>query len=927
MPPPTRRNRRKHRLRVPCSECHCPDNYPAKPKNHPSKHNRTPHPLVRSKSAVIRSLYKKIRTPFTRSQTVDESVLRHCSPQTSEYTVCESYILKPEQLGHNARKRIPEIYVEDCLEVGFNDRLVNKFRNDILSPRNCATGAHRRSRSWQDRSTRSKRPKQHGDFFPCSGWRRRDVDHCWTGSPYRGTLGCAPTKARSFDDDVIYGVDGSNNLIFRKAKSFEHETVSDNIFSDDSIRTAREKLKKNLSLSDARYGHRIHALKDQSKSYYDSNGEAESEMIRNIAKDQFRRIYLSSPERERIFYSYDHHRRRASSQEEAIFLPGCACRYADLDLKRSKYRRFESPIKRSISAFDIERELHGYASDQSSSVVDARHYLDEDPYNSQDSDHLYCSIDELLSPVDSYGYYSSLPGRGKWRPSSWERGLDIYAETSSRLPRRRARSTDSYLGDVFYDDYPYYDNKTFEGSYFESPPSTRTKRRRTFGSDDLPHYFSPDEYSDMFDDSPVPLTEELFESSSPRRRRKGGTYDHHYYENVPMTMGVDAYQPEIATTRIPPIYRASSTPVLYSDGESPDLDRSRRLLQRHRRNRSCPETRDLPYYYDDRPPPEVPANFFLDSDEDFGSVETVIDRNYLEARAEERDLTDGARAYRRKNSCPECRELDTPREGRRRSRSRRDHDDPYQDGASRRRHRRRNSSCPEAREIGHYDDREHHHHQPSSKRNVAISDTLEYYEYSMESESQCSENCGFGPSNPRRPRNRAPCPSNANSNIFDSQTATSDTAKNPRATVEHDNPSSRTHAKTQRLPKSPTSPDERHPRTLSDDAERRRDGGINRRSSSVPESSHYPGQSSSYEKTGRHELAGAERNGHSKRGQFSRSFSNTEAPADDKVGKSGIRLVFGWGCALLFSAKTLSERGGVTCRHVGLNLAFWQGFL
>ena len=103
IPSPPRRNRRRHKLRVPCSECHCP----TKPKsNNPSK-CPTLYPLVRSKSAVVRSLYKKMCTPFTRSQTVDENMLRYYSSETSEYSVSEGYILKPERLvASSAKNRI-----------------------------------------------------------------------------------------------------------------------------------------------------------------------------------------------------------------------------------------------------------------------------------------------------------------------------------------------------------------------------------------------------------------------------------------------------------------------------------------------------------------------------------------------------------------------------------------------------------------------------------------------------------------------------------------------------------------------------------------------------------------------------------------------------------------------------------------------------
>lgn len=242
-------------------------------------------------------------------------------------------------------------------------------------------------------------------------------------------------------------------------------------------------------------------------------------------------------------------------------------------------------------------------------------------------------------------------------------------------------------------------------------------------------------------------------------------------------------------------------------------------------------------------------------------------------------------------------------------------------------YRRRNSSCPEARDLELLEKREEEQgrrqqaqrhpsqqqaQQQGSKRNVAISDTLEYYEYSMESESQCSENCGFGPCDPRRPRNRAPHPGNANSSLFDSQTATSDTAKNyhPRAVDHHEtsrntkssprdnyddyNDSATTVATTTATP-SPSSSIRRHSRkktAAADDASdgpavdhRQRVDGRDRRSSTVPESSEYTGQSGSYEKPSRSQPPDTEHDDR-KRGQFTRSLSNTDAPQDEKVGES-----------------------------------------
>nr|XP_012148729.1 PREDICTED: uncharacterized protein LOC105663594 [Megachile rotundata] len=51
----------------------------------------------------------------------------------------------------------------------------------------------------------------------------------------------------------------------------------------------------------------------------------------------------------------------------------------------------------------------------------------------------------------------------------------------------------------------------------------------------------------------------------------------------------------------------------------------------------------------------------------------------------------------------------------------------------------------------------------------------------------------------------------------------------------------------------------------------------------MPESSEYSGQSSSYEKTSRSQAADNEHDEHAKRGQFTRSLSNTDAPQDEKV--------------------------------------------
>ncbi|KYQ53222.1 Regulating synaptic membrane exocytosis protein 2 [Trachymyrmex zeteki] len=329
IPPPPRRNRRRHKLRVPCSECHCP----IKPKsNNPSK-CPTLYPLVRSKSAVVRSLYKKMCTPFTRSQTVDENMLRYYSSETSEYSVSEGYILKPERLvASSAKNRIPTIYVEDCLRVNFNDRFVEKFRSRYSTPY-LAGGFGTLSRARNDTAvmrtttttttttmttmtitttttttmttrtrTRTKRPIVDSIDFP-DHFDIRSIDARL--HPRRSFLSA---KIRSFDvmhdtyGDRFDTRPGAVGLLSRRAKSFEYESISSNIFSDDSLRTARRKLKRNLSLSDAGYGDKIPALDDQSKSYYDSNGD--DKVPTNLTSKETNYDFLLD-EDHKPFYGYD----------------------------------------------------------------------------------------------------------------------------------------------------------------------------------------------------------------------------------------------------------------------------------------------------------------------------------------------------------------------------------------------------------------------------------------------------------------------------------------------------------------------------------------------------------------------------------------------------------------------------------------------
>ncbi|XP_076685266.1 rab3 interacting molecule isoform X5 [Andrena cerasifolii] len=1022
------RNRRRHRLRVPCSECHCPNNNPTKPRsNNPSKHNPTPHPLVRSKSAVVRSLYRKMRTPFTRSQTVDENMLRYYSPETSEYSVSEGYMLKPEELTGSSKKRIPEIYVEDCLQVDFNDRLIEKFRDRYSSPYLLDSGTRRRSRSWHDRAARSAKARHQlftrglYDFTSDDlGIRNLDVSL----RPRRSFLF---SKARSFDYDVLhdtyadrygFGIGARAGLLSRRAKSFEYDNISSNIFSDDSLRTARRKLKRNLDINDAGYGDKIPALGDRSKSYFDSNGD--EKLSKSFLKREPNYDYMKQDHKP--FYGYDS---EFSCAETEIYMPRFDKQPINLDITGKGYRSYDMTGE---SAFSSDEQI-GLRNVLGREDPTKRKYMDStfqdstfgrdisekrtknldsdicDPAN----DHIYCSIDEALSSADGYRRdvdvtCSSIHGASD---------LDQYDGQRTRA-RRRTKSSEPYLEngyngydwDIEYDegfvdrgkmeDYDqrlYYndesaqasraDGQMYEDEYYSrrdghvSRGTARKKRPMYVNTDYLADgycdYGSADEYDYQTHSGPESGRVDGYQDSSvPRRRRRRGSRVSRetgtaVYENLkPYRDSAVKHSlnvPSFTERKRVMLQRAESSPVLRSDEELSSSERAERAkrLYRRRRNSSCPEARDFRYYDPPRRKDEERStNFILDSDEDFGSMETVVcadcfrqknetigkaaRQGYYDMEQDRDGYVDGRYNYgdgrtcdcpvvcelarsgslrssqyrgRRKSSCPECRELAMSSELGRSGSLTRKNEERRPSIESRHRYRRRNSSCPEARDLELLETRQQQQRQqqaqqpPSqqqqqgSKRNVAISDTLEYYEYSMESESQCSENCGFGPCDPRRPRNRAPRPGNANSSLFDSQTATSDTAKNyhPRAVDHHDTsrntkPSSSRHTVDETAVSSSTSPassTRRRSRKKSahdgpDDAaaaassnERRDDDARDRRSSSMPESSKYSGPSTCYEKSSRGQVVDNEQDEHGKRGQFTRSLSNTDAPQDDKV--------------------------------------------
>ncbi|XP_046425503.1 regulating synaptic membrane exocytosis protein 2 isoform X4 [Neodiprion fabricii] len=710
-PLPPRRNRRRHRLRVPCSECHCPlSNNPPKsrpiskysqlPTSHPQIHF-PPHPLVRSKSAVVRSLYKKMKTPFTRSRTVDENLLRYYSPETSEYSITPGYMLRPENLGVNSRRRIPEIYVEDCLRVDFRNDLMSRFRAKLPA------GVS---------STFSSRFPQMSRSFPTS----------YNIRGFGGRPSIPRTKSCEYEtipDDLLTG---ARKFLSQRAKSFEYESLPQSIFSDDSLRTARRKLKRNLSLNDSGYDETIEALQDQSKPYYDPTTENKShQTLPYYGYDS----ELSGAETE-INLSSSFERQSLGSM---VF--GNDSGRGD-DAGKRKYR--DSDYSEAYFGSGPQRTL-----EKRPKGSDSR--LSKD---SSSREHIYCSIDDEL------GSNERLEERRRPRTKSNDSYLDFERYERCRICEKSERWSD-------------------EPFDFGSPES------EVRGSEELPELIGIEDVDTV---RPPQCRFEDYEED----RRLTGFAAKTVYETRRQSLSVPSLRESKRLTA-----RAESSPQLYSDDDFGSSETVVHLSPRRKSNhargsRSAPE--------------------FCNSDEDeFGSRDTVV-------------------AY---NS------------------------------------RRRNSSCPETRDLG---DR-------SVKRNVAISDTLEYYEYSMESESQCSENCGFDPGNPRRASPRASGtsgpqapdptpPSIANSIVFDSLSANSDTAKNARAANDA-NPTETRSAS--------------HRADTNSDAERNEP---HRWSSSVPESRDYV-PSNPYEASSRHGVTG---NGHSsKRGQFTRSFSNADVPPDEKV--------------------------------------------
>ncbi|KAG5307869.1 RIMS2 protein, partial [Acromyrmex insinuator] len=809
-------------------ECHCP----TKPKsNNPSK-CPTLYPLVRSKSAVVRSLYKKMCTLFTRSQTIDENMLRYYSSETSEYSVSEGYILKPERLvASSAKNRIPAIYVEDCLRVNFNDRFVEKFRSRSIDAR--------------------LHPRR---FFLSAKTRSFDVMH----DTYGDRFGTRP---------------GAVGLLSRRAKSFEYESISSNIFSDDSLRTARRKLKRNLSLSDAGYGDKIPALDDQSKSYYDSNGD--DKVPTSLTNKETNYDFLLDQDH-KPFYGYDS---EFSCGETEIYVPSFDKQKTETDDYQASYSSHltednglfsdndRANLRNVLDKDDTNKKKYmdgSYLNHDTSYIRDISpgtrtKKVDSDLRTSIGD--IYSNIEETFSSNKNYNRdilarsatkihdVTKSTNMDEWMSKDVKGVLRSHGATGRSYQEDRYKTRENWDTDYdegFIDREKDYEQKQFsyldkgicalrtsgsvrEGEYFHDV----TKRScavqgkcyalsddddKKFTMDDYISFRSSDDYNYWTTHSKAETYEDGFVPRRRRRRNRRGSRDGGAgdYEILPRIRDVSGAQSRMESKKLMTIQRTESTPTLHSDEDVNSLaDRARRIYRR-KRNSSCPESRDLRMYG----PRRNGERTVLESDEEFGSMETVVgadyfrrtsgyvanarandgirsgffdaeqDRDsYLDARYDHEDRYQD-RSYpmarglvrsgsqrssnrdaryisraRRKSSCPECRELalSSSELGRSGSLSRKGDDLRRSSLETKHRYRRRNSSCPEARDLEMLEKRQRQqqfmqfhqqqqrhssqqyqqqpqqqrqhqqqqaqHQQPqgSSKRNVAISDTLDEY--------------------------------------------------------------------------------------------------------------------------------------------------------------------------------------------------------
>lgn len=766
LPTAFRRARRRHVIRVPCSDCHCPSfscRSQKTPKctttntttaNHHRPTSQLNNPLVRSKSAVVRSLYNKLRKPFTRSRTLDETLL-NCY-----YSPCDDNRAFSLNYNYNNNNNVNEI-----LNVG------HSLSSPVQLGRLCA----RRAMMTSD----DDEQPHHGDdddFFrrdialnPCQAtaatttthlpgccyWRDtyhhrhyyHHHHHPMLNNPYRHHSRASIARTRSFDYDLLPSSSSTrtNNAAARyrhdescychqhrlpspmgddgmRATSFDDddETMpfTANIFSDDSLQTARCKFKRNLSIEDSTYGDEIQGLGDKSKSYLDNSGTTIGKKLNDYMRSkteaaQFRNhdesvMETMSPDSEYTSQAYDFY--QGTSNYSNVVTPTSCTRRDNIFLATHSDSEYSYNVASSA-------DCGGGGSDIATS-------------------HL------TTSPIQDH------------RPRVPLSATEWWSYDNNRAQQQQQQHCHHH-----------------HSSGDRHPQQQQQQRRRYY--------------------------------CHPRRRRSGGTLtDEPAEESIRRGGWWSSRDTEDSTTMM----RRSSV----------------------------------------------------------GSNRASLTSRY--------------------DNCQECREALQPTHVTRLRRRRRSSGEGKSPGSN-------GSGATTSRRLA----TTYRSDGQSTKRNVAISDTLEYYEYSMESESQGSESCGFGPYEqpPRRPRknHRAPHPSNANSyTIFDSQTtANSDTATKQQQHNARPNEMERMQQRQRQLSTANSSRDDSINNDDHSAIGRQRDKRRYNNATAAGDNNYdndrdYSSHSVSYEKPSNHETDNNGRNGLSKRGQFSRSLSNTDQPANDKVG-------------------------------------------
>lgn len=731
MTPTYEHNKRKQRFRRPYRECYSQfssNSCSTKTLRNPFMHN-TKHPnldtrcqsLIRSKSAVIRNMKEKMPAPLTRSQTLNENLMRYYS----RFNTSTLRAFEPGSNFHLSKNILP-----------------NNSENMM--------------------STLERK------------FSKSEREYCMNPD--------------SYDQNRIYELQtNSRNCgekIPRRADGVEYNAIS-NIFSDDSLRTARKKVQAHFSTS----GGHLATMEDHSKAYYDSNCHNEENLSKILCNkgnfnnltnfcQTFRGIHDNESKNleEHLYYSLENNQ----------IIESCPC-FFDISNRNDEHKEL---IDATISNLDdilyrrrINQDLFRHRKARSS-----------DSYLRKLFDHKIWDENNMLSLSQLTNHFQ-------------QKALNEHRERSSSFSGR----IESQLNDR--NDRKYFIEKC--------------KRRR----------YTTDNQSQL---------------TNLIKEEKSGSEVPGFQEREHMK-----------------VKRAESKQKLIPDIEENDgVTKNAGIMSRRQRTTSCPEACDIRNIRK----AEL-AYSFSGTNDTFGSAETVLCQEFRDKLKYQREFdsswtvnTDDSRFKIRNTSCLQCRD--------RFDRSYSLLDDKFHKKSQRLEFEKEIVECEQKYQGG--------------KRNVAISDRLEYYEYSMDSDSQCSDNCGFGLYVTSKTPDQTSIPGKANLNIFDSQTTTSDTAKYPRLNEYHNTTTltSRKRDTNDNAEIHGDNDDENMDTIIEHMTDGFYDDNPNHRiDKQLWGTSEYTSPGGSYEKHTRHTVAGSRYNGHPKRSQFSRSLSSADVPPDEKSGE------------------------------------------